>query len=213
MKFLNTYKVWIAIGLIWLFHLSGIIGISLGYQDWFITKTPLNLFICLILFLWTFSVNTKKKILVFLAFFCLGMFSEWLGVNYGLLFGEYYYGTNFGPKIDGVPLLIGCFWALLAFITASMTEPLKLPIWIKLILSSSLMVLLDFLMEQNAPKFYFWYFEGHVPVKNYITWFIMGLLMHIIIWKTKIKGNISISYNLYLAHLTFFWFFYLFSVI
>ncbi|AWX45534.1 hypothetical protein HME9304_02554 [Flagellimonas maritima] len=212
MEFFVKYKIWIAIGVIWLFHISGIIGIALGSQDWFLTKTPLNLVICLLLFVLLYPINTTKKMFVFAFFFFLGMFSEWLGVNYSLLFGNYEYGKNFGPKWDGVPILIGCFWALLAFVTATMTQPLKLPIAIKLVISALLMVFLDFLMEQNAPNFDFWYFEGQVPIKNYITWFVIGFFMHFIIWKLKIKGNIILSYHLYFAQLIFFVFFYLFPI-
>lgn len=212
MKFITPYKIWIAIILIWLFHSSAIIGISLGHVDWFLAKTPLNLFICLFFFIWVFPIDTTKKILVFLAFFGIGMFVEWLGVNYSLLFGEYRYGGNFGPKIHGVPILIGCFWALLALITAAMIEPLKLPIWAKLAASAALMVLLDLFMEQNAPNFDFWYFEGSVPVKNYVTWFLVGLLMQFVIWKSKISGNKTLSYHLYIAQLVFFLFFYLFPI-
>ena len=32
-----------AIGILWLFQFSAIVGIVLGFQDWFIEKTPLNL--------------------------------------------------------------------------------------------------------------------------------------------------------------------------
>nr|WP_297918154.1 carotenoid biosynthesis protein [uncultured Allomuricauda sp.] len=212
MKSLNANKAYLAVGIIWLFHISGILGIALGFKEWFLTKTPLNLSICLLLFFWVFPIDTFKKINAFFLFFGIGMFSEWLGVNYGLLFGRYAYGANFGPKLDGVPWLIGCFWALLAFITSAMVSPLKLPAWAKAILASLLMVLLDFFMEQNAPNFDFWQFEGHVPLRNYVTWFIIGLLMQIVLGFAKFSGNRFISYHLYLAQLLFFVFFILFQV-
>ncbi|MEM9868437.1 MAG: carotenoid biosynthesis protein [Bacteroidota bacterium] len=212
MKSLNANKAYLAVGIIWLFHISGILGIALGFKEWFLTKTPLNLSICLLLFFWVFPIDTFKKIIAFFLFFGIGMFSEWLGVNYGLLFGRYAYGANFGPKLDGVPWLIGCFWALLAFITSAMVSPLKLPAWAKAILASLLMVLLDFFMEQNAPNFDFWQFEGHVPLRNYVTWFIIGLLMQIVLGFAKFSGNRFISYHLYLAQLLFFVFFILFQV-
>ncbi|MEM9867256.1 MAG: carotenoid biosynthesis protein, partial [Bacteroidota bacterium] len=108
---MNANKAYLAVGIIWLFHISGILGIALGFKEWFLTKTPMNLSICLLLFFWVFPIDTFKKIIAFFLFFGIGMFSEWLGVNYGLLFGRYAYGANFGPKLDGVPWLIGCFWA------------------------------------------------------------------------------------------------------
>lgn len=207
MNVLVKHKVIISSGIIWLFHISGIIGITLGYKSWFLEKTPLNLTICLILFALVFPLNSFRKLAVFLSFFAVGMLAEWLGVNFGLLFGEYAYGKNFGPKLDGVPWLIGCFWALLACVTSSMVSGIAISNWGKALLASLLMVLLDFFMERNAPNFDFWEFQGHVPVKNYITWFILGLGMQWVIQRQKFTGNQAISFHLYFAQLIFFLYF------
>ena len=206
------FRIWFAAFLIWLFHLSAIIGMTIGHKEWFLEKTPLNLSINLILFFWVFSVNDVKKGLLFLLFFAIGMFAEWLGVNHGILFGEYAYGENLGPKLDGVPWLIGCFWALLAFISSAIVSPLKTSVYLKMALAAGLMVLLDYFMEQNAPNFDFWTFEGHVPLKNYITWFVIGFLMQVFLWKFKISGNKAISAHLYGAQLLFFIYFFLVRV-
>lgn len=202
------FRTWFPIFIIWLFHLSAIIGITLGHKDWFLQKTPVNLLISLAAFLWAFPVDTIKKVLTFLLFFGMGMFAEWLGVKHGLLFGEYSYGSNLGSKLDGVPWLIGCFWALLAFVASATLQPLKIPNWTKLVLATGLMVILDYFMEQNAPNFDFWQFRGHVPVKNYITWFILGYLMQVFLWRFKIMGNRTISIHLYAAQLLFFTYFF-----
>ena len=212
MTFQPQFRLWFAAFLIWLFNISAIIGMTIGHKEWFLVKTPLNLLINLSLFFWVFSINDIKKALLFLLFFAMGMFAEWLGVNYGILFGEYVYGENLGPKLDGVPLLIGCFWALLAFTTAAIVSPLKVSIYIKMAFAAGLMVLLDYFMEQNAPNFDFWTFEGHVPLKNYITWFVIGFLMQVFLWKFKISGNRAISMHLYGAQLLFFIYFFLVRV-
>ena len=121
MEKIRALRTEISIFIVWLFHLSALVGISLGYQDWFMTKTPLNLCIVSVLFLWVYPMDKMLKFLAFVIFFMGGMFAEWLGVNYGILFGDYAYGANFGPKLDGVPFLIGINWALLTFITATIT--------------------------------------------------------------------------------------------
>ncbi len=203
------FKVQIAIAIVWLFHITALIGIQLGHLDWFIEKTPLNLSLCLFLFLLVYPINQMNKIIAFGIFFIAGMFVEWLGVNFGLLFGTYEYGSNFGPKLDGVPLLIGCYWALLTFITASILDYTKLKQWPKLIFGASLMVIIDFFMEYSAPTFDFWIFAGNVaPLQNYITWFVIAILFHGVLRLLKIKGNQIFSLNVYLAQLLFFMFFY-----
>ena len=194
----------------WLFHISAIIGISLGNLDWFIEKTPINLGLSFFLFLLVYPINNLKKFGALILFFSAGMFAEWLGVNHQILFGEYAYGHNFGPKLDGVPYLIGTYWALLTFITASILDYTTLSSRLKIIGAAGLMVLLDFFMEKSAPVFDFWYFEGGMPtLENYWTWFLLGIILQVILKALKIKGNRIFSLNLYLAQFSFFLFFFL----
>ena len=47
------------------------------------------------------------------------MITESLGVNYGLIFGNYEYGNNLGFKFFGVPFLIGINWIILTAISAN----------------------------------------------------------------------------------------------
>lgn len=208
-NFILKYKVWVAISIIWLFHISAMIGISYGSLSWFIEKTPLNLGLCLLLFLLIYPISNRKKILAFSLFFSGGMFAEWLGVNYGILFGDYEYGSNFGPKLDGVPYLIGTYWALLTFISASILDYTKIHTGLKIIGAAILMVFLDFFMEHNAPVFDFWTFEGGVaPLENYIAWFLVGLIFQFILRALQMKGNRLLSFHLYLAQFIFFLYFY-----
>ena len=141
---LQGQRLYVSIGLVWLFHISGIIGITLGFHDWFITKTPLNLFISFALLMWNYPINSIKKWSAVLLFFTAGMIAEWVGVHYDFLFGAYYYGNNLGLKLDGVPLLIGINWALLTLITGSIAHQLASKPFVRVILGAFLMVLLDF---------------------------------------------------------------------
>ncbi len=144
LKMLKEHRLNIAIGTIWLFHISAMIGIAIGHQDWFVEKTPLNLCLSLFLFLIFFPINTLKKGVAFAIFCAGGIFAEWLGVEHQLLFGEYAYGHNFGPKLDGVPYLIGAYWAILTFVTASILDYTKWHNAFKILLATVLMVILDF---------------------------------------------------------------------
>lgn len=206
---IDKNKVWLSVGIVWLFHSSAIFGILLGNQDWFIEKTPINLWISFFLFLWVYPIDKLKKIIALLIFFIGGMFAEWLGVNHNILFGDYTYGQNFGPKLGGVPYLIGAYWALLTFITASILEYTSFSYRIQIIGAAGLMVLLDFFMEKSAPNFNFWTFTGGMPTfENYWTWFLLGIIFQVLLKAFKIKGNKVFSLHLYLAQLLFFLFFY-----
>lgn len=202
----------IGILVLWLFHISGILGIYYGDQEWFISKSSVTLTISLLIFFFLFPLNEKKHYLLFFLFATIGMLAEWLGVHYGLFFGDYAYGENLGPKLDGVPYLIGAFWALLTFVTAEIAKLFLAKKWQVILLAASLMVFLDFLMEKNAPFFDFWTFEGTVPVNNYISWFVLGVLLQVILASFKVSGNKPIAINLYSVQLVFFAVFYLFGL-
>lgn len=210
-NFYSKNKVRLSVGIIWLFHSSAIIGISLGNLDWFIEKTPLNLLLSFFLFLLVYPIDNLKKVVALLLFFMGGMFAEWLGVNHQILFGTYSYGPNFGPKLDGVPYLIGIYWSLLTFITASMLDYTNVSYRAKIIGAAGLMVLLDFFMEKSAPAFQFWTFTGGMPTfENYWTWFLLGIIFQVVLKVFKIIGNQVLSLHLYLAQLSFFVYFYFF---
>lgn len=201
----------IAIGVLWLFHISGIIGISLGYQEWFASRTALNLLIMFLVLIFFYPLDSFKKWALFFLFGGLGIFAEYLGVTFGLFFGEYAYGDNFGPKIFEVPILIGVNWALLTFICGSIANQLSDNIFLKSLLGTFMMLFLDLFMEKIAPIFDFWEFSGgYAPIDNYIAWGSISFIFNLIFHFAKIKGQFLISLHLYLVQLVFFIYFYVY---
>ena len=202
------------IGLIWLFHLTGIVGIYIGFQEWFIPKTPLTLLVCFVLLLITGPVKNMGQAVVIYLFFVCGMFVEWLGVNYGWLFGDYRYGQNLGLKMDGVPFMIGINWAMLVLVTGSIAAKISSSKVVKVIIGAFLMVFLDFFIEPNAPLLDFWYWEGdRIPASNYVGWFSVALVLHWILQTYSRTLNFQFSLNLYLAQVIFFVSFYVYSLL
>lgn len=204
----------IAIFLVWLFHVSAVIGIFLsGTTEWFISKTPLNLLLCFALLAWVFPLNTTKKISLFAIFFLTGMIAEIIGVQTGILFGDYIYGENLGVKFLGVPFMIGVNWALLTFISGSMAGKWFSSLPVRVLTGVSLMLALDFFMEGVAPEFDFWEFSGgEAPFYNYICWGGLALLMQAAYHYYDISGNYRFSAHLYLAQLLFFLTFFIWKV-
>jgi len=207
----QQFYLYIAIGVLWLFHVSGIIGISIGYQDWFASRTGLNLVIMFIALIAFYPMDSIKKWILFFTFGVLGILVEYLGVTFGLFFGDYAYGSNFGPKILGVPLLIGVNWAMLTFICGSVANKLSDNVFLKSLLGTFMMLLLDLFMEKVAPIFDFWEFTGgYAPIDNYIAWGVISFIFHLIFHLFKVKGNFLISFHLYMVQLVFFIYFYVY---
>lgn len=197
-----------AIFLIWLFHISGIIGILVGYEQLFIALTPINLFVCLGAILWVDQWQNKRLLLLLIPF-SIGMFAEILGVNYGYFFGEYAYGKNLGPKVLGVPWFIGVNWAILTYCSANIAKRLTHNLLLSSLIGASLMVGLDFVIEISAPRFDFWSFkDGIIPLQNYLAWFGFGFLANFLFQKFNPHGNTVLAYHIMIA---FFFFFLIFA--
>jgi len=194
----------IAIAIIWLFHVSGIIGILYGNSHWFVGATPINLTLSFILLLLT-SKKEPKVFIIALITFAVGMIAEGLGVNYGLIFGHYEYGEALGLKIKGVPWLIGVNWAILVICCGAIAANLASHIISRIFLGVGLMLLLDLVIEPIAPILDFWAFEGGIaPVQNYVGWFAIALPLHIMYHLLKVNLKGTFTHHLYLLQVLFF---------
>jgi len=156
------------------FHLIGI-GIFV-YLD----AAPDLSFITILLsaiIVFVLESNLKKAIIPFGFIFVAGYLIELIGVQTGLLFGEYIYHPAMGPTLFGTPLIIGATWYGViagAATIASYVNGSKLG---QSILAGGLAVLMDLLIEQVAVHYGLWDWKiGEIPLYNYVCWFIFGAI-------------------------------------
>ena len=197
----------ISIFLIWLVHVSGFLGMVFYDLDFFAGFTSINLSLMSIIVFTNIKLTNKNQIFSLLLIFLVGMLSEFIGVNYGLIFGEYIYGNNLGFKLFGVPLLIGLNWVILTVICANIASILikNNSILMMIILGTTLMLIMDFVMEPIAPKLDLWKFKNLVvPKSNYIGWLIISILTQTIYNIQFKEKEFKISLNLYTAIFIFF---------
>jgi len=196
----------ISVFIIWLFHICGLLGIIYGNREWFIAFTPINLFVSFALLFINQVELERKNLLAGLAIFLIGMISEILGVQYGLIFGDYIYLNNLGFKILGVPIMIGINWIILTYITGSFSNYIfNANKKAAIVFGAVLMVVLDLLIEPVAPELGFWAFDSiFAPLQNYIGWFIIGLLVQVIFHYSTDKKDTTFSFHLLLVQLFFF---------
>ena len=194
----------ISLGLIWLFHVSGIIGIIYSDASWFIKATPLNLMLSFILLLLNIERSKKTLLLVLLCFF-VGMLAEIIGVKYGFIFGKYNYGEALGPKFMQVPFIMGIVWCILVFITGFIVQLFFETTWARIIVGIGLMLFLDLVMEPVAPILDFWTFEsGLASFNNYIGWAVIAFPLQFIFHKAKLHIDGSFAFHLYFLQFLFF---------
>ena len=196
----------LSIFFLWLINISGFFGITSDQSEFFLSTTPYVLSLTLLLLLLNHDLSDNKSKIGLVLIFFLGLIVEILGVNYGLFFGEYSYGANFGPKIYEVPYLIGFNWVLLIIATGSLSDKLiKGKEIYKILFASSLMVLIDLLIEKSAPKLDYWEFViSPVPFSNYLWWFIFSLCFQYIFFKTVKSKEHNLSSNILLIQFLFF---------
>ena len=195
----------ISVFIIWLFHLCGMVGISYGNKDFFLAFTPINLFISFVLlFVNQKQLESKELKSAFLIFF-IGMVSEILGVNYGLIFGDYVYLDNLGFKILGVPVLIGVNWIILTFITGSLSSFIFKNKYVSILMGAILMIGLDLLIEPVAPLLGFWIFDlQKVPLQNYLGWFVIGMITQALFQFKIAEKELTFSTHLLIINAIFF---------
>jgi len=67
------------------------------------------------------------------------------------------------------------------------------------------MVIYDLVLEQSAPGLEMWHWSGgSVPVKNYLAWFILALLFHLIVKYCKISFSNKMAIPVLVVQFLFF---------
>ncbi len=146
-----------------------------------------------------------KTYIFFSVVFAAGYFIELIGVNRGVIFGEYRYGQGLGLKLWNTPLLIGMNWLMMVYLSGSVVSLMNLRVIPSILIASFIMLLYDVLMEQVASDLDMWYWANNtIPLQNYIAWFIIALIFHIGIKIVGIKTENKIAPVILICHAAFF---------
>ena len=136
---------------------------------------------------------------------------ELIGVNTGLIFGDYKYGSGLGFKIFGTPLLIGINWLFLTYTSVSILSSFKLNSVLTVIFAPFLMLIYDIVLEQVAPNMVMCDLQKvTVPIANYIAWYLIALVFAGFLKVFKINTENPMSKILLLSQFVFLFFLMLF---
>lgn len=206
MSFFQQYKTYIYIGIVILFHLVGSIGLAIpDSKSYFLSLSSYNLLLSFIIVIVSSQVKSLRFYIFILFVFLTGYFVEWIGVHTHYLFGNYKYGSNLGFKILDIPLIIGVNWVVLILVSHSISLKIVQHNIFTPIIASLLMVGLDFLIEPVAIKSDYWSWENNqIPFYNYVCWFLISLLIHIVYQKNKLTEQNSVYNCLYIVLVVFF---------
>ena len=217
----NFSKDQIATAIALLFHTIGLVGILVFKSDLIIRSTPINLLLSFTLLIWTQKEKNRFFYLFVALVFLVGFAAEVIGVNTGLLFGNYSYGNVLGFKWQQVPLMIGINWIIIIYCCGisvttllrniiqpasdSLPQPSNTLKSLSVITDgATLAVMFDWLMEPVAVKLGFWKWNGEIPVYNYICWFVISLLLLALFHTCKFTKQNKFAVNLLLIQFLFF---------
>ena len=186
-------------------YVVGLIGILLPVtRSFFLSLTP---YMLLFSFLIVYLEEGRWVIRNILAILLILLFSfgiEYVGVNYGYLFGDYKYGSILGFKYYHVPVIIPLTWAMLSIAARSLINLVTNQYVISALLSAIVITAYDFLLELVAVRFgWWWWANGEIPIFNYICWFIFSFIFQLLFMKIpSITGR---SYWMIFVNLLFYW--------
>jgi putative membrane protein len=198
MKQISNHRLTLSVLIALLFHLIGWFGVVYN-MEWILLGTPFNLLLMFLLTIWVEEKKDQRFWIGFASLFALGMASEMIGTNTGLLFGDYTYGTILGVDLLNVPLVIGINWFLVVYGAHSLIHQLAerwMPAqpnhkWMRIFAicldTALLATFFDWLMEPVAMRLDYWSWQNDIiPTFNYLSWFLLALLMAgILEWQNR----------------------------
>jgi bisanhydrobacterioruberin hydratase len=198
-------RVVIAVFLMLFFNVTGSIALFIpALETTVLTLTPFNLLVTFFIFYWAnndFSINLIRTVIVV---FFIGLFIEILGVNFKVIFGEYTYGETLGFKILNTPIIIGLNWLSLSLGCFGIASYVFKPKYLVVLGASFLMVFVDYIIEPIAMELDFWdWKDDTVPVQNYVSWFLVSIIIQFIIFQSKVRLNFKICFALLFSQVLF----------
>lgn len=172
-KNLKKY-IYILLGIM---YTVGIIGHSIeAVYPLMIALTPFTLLFTGSLALYASGVLREKSFIIwFLVTYIFTFFSEYAGVQTGLIFGAYEYSSVLGFSLGEVPLIIGFNWVLVVAGSIYLASIVSKSDAARIPLAGALAVLFDFFLEPVAIGLDYWTWASFaVPLQNYIAWFLIA---------------------------------------
>jgi len=199
-------SLWVKLFLV-VFYIVGVIGLLLpATHSLFVKMVPGALILSTLLLVVFHEEGFNVQLLGLLALiFLISFFVEVVGVNTGVVFGNYQYGNALGLKLFNTPLMIGLNWVLMVYLSSSVAMNWFSIGWKSALVASLMMITYDLVLEQVAPIIDMWYWHANViPIQNYLAWFVLALIFNGLIGWFKVKIYNSLALTVLICQFLFF---------
>jgi putative membrane protein len=171
-----------------------LIMLNTGLREKYLWTTTIFLslqFASLLLYLFL-KYQYKSVIFVIPLLLISGFALEYFGVKTSFPFGSYVYSNTLQPQILNVPVAISLSWVVVVVSSFLIVSSVKSINSFSLVVYSAILVLaFDFMLEPFASfinTFWIWG-SASVPVQNYISWFVVGILFSLFLFKFLKQGS------------------------
>lgn len=192
---------------LFIFYLVGIAGHIIPLtRPIMLWLTPYVLLATGVIIFYPVIKNNQWRLFIFFVLCGLfAFFAEVIGVNYGILFGNYFYGETLGFKILSVPVIIGINWMVILAGSISFSAIISKNKLAIIFLSTFFALIFDYLMESVAMQFSYWNWEnGTVPIANYLTWGILIFIFTCICVSQRFAMKSTIPAFIFVVQLVYF---------
>ncbi|MDF3078813.1 MAG: carotenoid biosynthesis protein [Sphingobacteriaceae bacterium] len=154
-----------------------------------IKYVPYTMAVLLVLIMINQPDKSARFWLFLLLCFSLSFLTELFSLTTGMVFGDYRYGDTLGPKLAGVPLLMGVFWVVISYSAGAFVKNFHIKGHTARALYGALfMLLLEILIEPIAIKFNYWdWVSMIVPLQKYAAVFCFGFILLRILYHSPFK--------------------------
>lgn len=189
-----------------IFYVVGISGFLIPQtRHIFEILIPFSLIINIFLLFLFHKPHDRKHWLFFSAVVVFTFAVEAVGVNTGVIFGEYFYGKSLSVKLFETPLLIGFNWLMLSYGIVELLRSNPVTQKFTVVLGALCMTIYDFVMEPVAMKTDMWsWVFTRIPMQNYVVWFMVAALVIAAFELFQIKTDNKIAGRIFIAQFAFF---------
>jgi putative membrane protein len=168
--------------------------------------TPYTLLLTGIIVLYVSYKKGELKFLIWcLTIYIVTFTLEVIGTKTGIIFGNYVYGDTLGFKLFEVPFIIGFNWVLIILGAITLAEQINKNIFLRALLTGTLAVLFDLVLEPVAIKLNYWnWSSGLIPLSNYYSWFAISFIASLLYDLLKIRINERLPEIYFMIQLIFF---------
>lgn len=121
-----------------------------------------------------------------------------IGINTGVLFGSFEYGSTLPTTLANIPLIVPLNWAMIllsayGFLTNAVSQRN-----LRALFAAVIVLALKLLMDPVGVRLDYWTWDlGYIPLRNYVSWFVASIIFTQILALMKIHAR-SVIFRVYL---------------